>query len=255
MHGWSLFSNFTRKEKIPLFFTFYLSPALSFSFSSFNPWTTNADMRSNVGTERRTFRWISLNRSSLSIIVRIDAYYVPADEYLMKLAITDQLGRYLGRRSWHPGLPFHENTEGLEAFTSSLTVGGHESKSSVDEDLSEQKKAWFGLIATTFDRTELTDRSRYHDSTFNLSAVRTSDWRGTAGFAWIVPFSLSLFLPLKVVTMSRSGTSRDVSKSFYRIEDLSVDSDADSNVNKENYLFLMPRYISIFIRMYYNFSL
>lgn len=58
----------------------------------------------------------------------------------MKLAITDQLGRYLGWRSRHPGLPFHENTEGLEAFTSSLTVGGHESKSSVDEDLGDNEK-------------------------------------------------------------------------------------------------------------------
>lgn len=58
----------------------------------------------------------------------------------MKLAITDQLGRNLGRRSRHPGLPFHENTEGLEAFTGSLTVGGHESKSSVGEDLSKEFK-------------------------------------------------------------------------------------------------------------------
>lgn len=133
MHGWFFF--LYAQEKISL--VLYLSP-LSFSFSSFNPWTTNVVVRSNVGAERRSFRWISLNRSSLSIIVRTDAYYVPSDEYLMKLAITDQLGRYLGRRSWHPGLPFHENTEGLETFTSSLTVGGHESKSSVDEDLSEQ---------------------------------------------------------------------------------------------------------------------
>lgn len=53
---------------------------------------------------------------------------------MMMIAVTDQLGRNLGRRCRHPGLPFHENTEGLEAFTSGLTMGGHESKSSVDEN-------------------------------------------------------------------------------------------------------------------------
>lgn len=96
----------------------------------------------------------------------------------MKLAITDQLGRSLGRRSRHPGLPFHENTEGLETFTSSLTVGGHESKSSVDEDLKakeiKQKKLSLLSQRRLMNRTELTDRSIYHDSTFNLFE-RSSD--------------------------------------------------------------------------------
>lgn len=87
----------------------------------------------------------------------------------MKLAITDQLGRSLGRRSRHPGLPFHENTEGPETFTSSLTVGGHESKSSVDEDLKAKEIKKLGLLSQRrLNRTELTDRSIYHDSTFNL---------------------------------------------------------------------------------------
>lgn len=92
----------------------------------------------------------------------------------MKLAITDQLGRSLGRRGRHPGLPFHENTEGLEAFTGSLTVGGHESKSSrLDGGLKNKKKAKekqkpvIHIFSACYrnrrclmdDRTELTDRS------------------------------------------------------------------------------------------------
>jgi len=60
------------------------------------------------------------------------------------------------------------------------------------------------------DRTELTDRLRYRGSTFNLSAARTSDWRGTAGYAWIVPFSLSLFLPFQSSDKVIGNESRHV---------------------------------------------
>lgn len=73
-------------------------------------------------------------------------YHVPSDRYLMMMiAFTDQLGRNLGRRRRHPGLPFHENTEGLEAFTSCVTMGGHESKSSVNEK-QQRKPIKIGLI-------------------------------------------------------------------------------------------------------------
>jgi len=51
-------------------------------------------------------------------------------------------------------------------------VGGHESKSSVDEDLKakeiKQKKLSLLSQRRLMNRTELTDRSIYHDSTFNL---------------------------------------------------------------------------------------
>lgn len=60
------------------------------------------------------------------------------------------------------------------------------------------------------DRTELTDRLRYRGSTFNLSAARTSDWRGTAGYAWIVPFCLSLFLPFQSSDKVIGNESRHV---------------------------------------------
>lgn len=63
------------------------------------------------------------------------------------------------------------------------------------------------------DRTELTDRSRYHDSTFNLSAAQTSDWRGTAGYAWIVPFYLSLSFSL-----SSSQSSDNIGNESRRVE-------------------------------------
>lgn len=69
----------------------------------------------------------------------------------------------------------------------------------------------------SMDRTELTDRSI---GSTNLSTEQTSDWRGTAGFAWILSsLSLSLFLPLKVATMIGDGSGNDESRqvSFFRI--------------------------------------
>lgn len=73
MHGWFFSWTFAaQREDLSRFYILSPLPP-TFSFSTFKTWTTNADVRSNVEAERRNFRWISLNRSPLSIIVRTDA--------------------------------------------------------------------------------------------------------------------------------------------------------------------------------------
>lgn len=107
--------------------------------------------------------WITVVQTRLRIITYISCVmcHVPSDRYLMMMiALTDQLGRHLGRRRRHPGLPFHENTEGLEAFTSRVTMGGHESKSSVDEKQkkkTEKEQPHPVIRRPLYDRANLTD--------------------------------------------------------------------------------------------------